>query len=68
MKIAYEKRVRELLKEADRTDLFKKVRSCCKVDIPEDPQERFNHLIAEYPEPLPRKERVIPDEIKNMSF
>ena len=68
MKIAYRKRVRELLIEADRTDLLKKISSCNTEDIPEDPQERVNQLLAEYPEKLPKKERIIPDELKNMVF
>jgi hypothetical protein len=68
MKKDYRKRVRDLLKEADRTDLLKKISCCCSEDIPEDPQERVNQLLAEYPEKLPKKERIIPDEIKNMVF
>lgn len=68
MKKDYRKRVRDLLKEADRTDLLKKINCCNTEDIPEDPQERVNQLLAEYPEKLPKKERIIPDELKNMVF
>jgi hypothetical protein len=68
MKIAYRKRVRDLLIEADRRDLIKKINCCNTEDIPEDPQERVNQLLAQYPERLPRKIRVLPDELKNMVF
>ena len=68
MKKDYRKRVRDLLKEADRTDLLKKISCCCSEDIPEDPQERVNQLLAEYPEKLPKKEKIIPDELKKIVF
>ena len=56
MKLDYLNKCRDLLKEADRTDLYKMIRLCNTSEIPETPQERVNQLLAEYPEKLPRAE------------
>jgi hypothetical protein len=68
MKKEYRIRVRDLLIEADRKDLLKKIGACNTEDLPEDPQERVNQLLAQYPERLPKKIRVLPDELKKMVF
>lgn len=58
---SYMKKVSELLKEADRMDLWKHV---FEKDKPEDPVEFVESTIQQYPE---KKERKI-NEIKDISF
>jgi len=58
---AFMKRVSELLKEADRMDLWK---HAFEKDKPEDPVEFVEGIIQQYPE---KKERKV-NEIKDISF
>ncbi len=57
----YMKKVSELLKEADRTDLWK---YCFEKDKPEDPADLVETLIQQYPE---KKEKKV-NEIRDRSF